>query len=135
PMTSQCGSCRRCLDACPTGALTEAHRLDARRCISYLTIENKKEIPEEFHSKMEGWLFGCDLCQEVCPFNRRPVETDVERLFPSQGAGPSLSLEEVRAIEDNRQFKERFGHTPLARTKRSGLIRNADSLQFEEENE
>lgn len=135
PMTSQCGTCRRCLDACPTGALTEAYRLDARRCLSYLTIENKKEIPEEFHPQMEGWLFGCDLCQEVCPFNRRPVETDVERLSPARGAGPSLSLDEIRAVEDNRRFKERFGHTPLARAKRSGLIRNADALQFEEENE
>jgi len=129
PMTSQCGSCRRCLDACPTGALTEAYRLDARRCISYLTIENKKEIPEEFHSRMEGWLFGCDLCQEVCPYNRNPVQTDVERLSPARGAGPSLLLEEIRSIEDNDRFKKRFGHTPLVRAKRSGLIRNANALQ------
>lgn len=129
PMTSQCGSCRRCLDACPTGALTEAYRLDARRCISYLTIENKKEIPEEFHPQMEGWLFGCDICQEVCPYNRIPVQTDVERFSPERGAGPSLSLEEIRSIEDNRRFKERFSHTPLVRTKRSGLIRNANAIQ------
>ncbi|WDT70512.1 MAG: tRNA epoxyqueuosine(34) reductase QueG [Candidatus Manganitrophus sp.] len=129
PMTSQCGSCRRCLDACPTGALTEAYRLDARRCISYLTIENKKEIPEKFHPQMGGWLFGCDLCQEVCPYNRNPVQTDVERFSPERGAGPSLSLEEIRSIEDNRRFKERFSHTPLVRTKRSGLIRNANAIQ------
>ena len=129
PMTSQCGSCRRCLDACPTGALTEAYRLDARRCLSYLTIENKREIPEEYHPRMEGWLFGCDLCQEVCPFNRRPIETDVARLSPARGAGPFLPLHEIRTIEDNRRFKARFGQTPLARAKRSGLIRNANALQ------
>lgn len=129
PMTSQCGSCRRCLDACPTGALIEAYRLDARRCISYLTIENKKEIPEEFHPQMEGWLFGCDICQEVCPYNRNPIQTDIERFSPERGAGPSLSLEEIRSIEDNRRFKERFSHTPLVRTKRSGLIRNANAIQ------
>ena len=129
PMTSQCGACRRCLDACPTGALTEAHRLDARRCLSYLTIENKGEIPAEFHPRMEGWLFGCDLCQEVCPYNRRPIVTDVARLLPERGAGPSLPLEEILSIEDNRRFKERFGHTPLARAKRSGLIRNANAIE------
>lgn len=130
PMASQCGACRRCLDACPTGALAESYRLDARRCISYLTIENKKEIPEEFHAQMEGWLFGCDLCQEVCPYNRHPIQTNVERLSPERGAGPSLSLDEVRSIEDNRRFKERFGHTPLVRAKRSGLIRNANALHI-----
>jgi epoxyqueuosine reductase len=129
PMTSQCGTCRCCLEACPTGALTEAYRLDARRCISYLTIENKKEIPEKFHAKLDGWLFGCDLCQEVCPYNRHPVETDIERLSAERGAGPSVSLDEIRSIEDNRRFKERFGHTPLVRAKRSGLIRNANALQ------
>lgn len=129
PMTSQCGTCRRCLDACPTGALAEAYRLDARRCISYLTIENKGKIPEDFHPQMEGWLFGCDLCQEVCPYNRNPVETDVERLSPERGTGPWLSLAEIHSIQDNRRFKERFGHTPLVRAKRSGLIRNADAIQ------
>ncbi len=129
PMTSQCGSCRRCLDACPTGSLTEAYRLDARRCISYLTIENKGTIPEEFHSQMEGWLFGCDICQEVCPYNRNPVGTDVERLSPDRGAGPAISLTEIHSLDTNRRFKERFGQTPLVRAKRSGLIRNANTLQ------
>jgi epoxyqueuosine reductase len=129
PMTSQCGTCRRCLDACPTGALTEAYRLDARRCISYLTIENKGEIPEEFHAQMEGWLFGCDICQEVCPYNRHPVETDAKRLSAERGAGSSISLDEIRSIEDSRRFKERFSRTPLVRAKWSGLIRNANALQ------
>ncbi|MBI3804895.1 MAG: tRNA epoxyqueuosine(34) reductase QueG [Nitrospirae bacterium] len=129
PALFECGSCRRCLEACPTGALTEPFRLDARRCLSYLTIENKGEISEPLASQMDGWLFGCDACQEVCPYNRRPIETDEARLSAAQGAGPSLLLEEVRAIEDNRQFKARFGHTPLVRAKRSGLIRNAAAVE------
>ncbi|HLG21285.1 MAG TPA: tRNA epoxyqueuosine(34) reductase QueG [Candidatus Manganitrophaceae bacterium] len=129
PAASQCGSCRICIEACPTGALTEPYRLDARKCLSYLTIENKGPIPETFLSRMEGWIFGCDICQEVCPFNRRPVATDEPRLSPERGAGRSLSVQEVASISDNRTFQERFGRTPLSRAKRSGLIRNARALE------
>ncbi len=129
PETSQCGSCRICLDACPTGALTEAYRLDARRCLSYLTIENKGPIPEEFLPQMEGWLFGCDICQEVCPFNSDPLETDEARLAPDRGAGAALQVEKIRAFSDKKTFQNRFGKTPLARAKWTGLVRNAAALQ------
>ncbi|MGB3940567.1 MAG: tRNA epoxyqueuosine(34) reductase QueG [Candidatus Manganitrophaceae bacterium] len=135
PAVSECGACRRCLDACPTGALTEPFRLDARRCLSYLTIENKGPIPEEYLTRMEGWLFGCDLCQEVCPFNRSPIETDVARLSHTRGAGPSIFLDDIRSIGETRLFKERFGHTPLARAKRTGLIRNANAVEQSQKGE
>ncbi|HZR47608.1 MAG TPA: tRNA epoxyqueuosine(34) reductase QueG [Candidatus Manganitrophaceae bacterium] len=129
PETSQCGSCRICIDACPTGALTEAYRLDARRCIAYLTIENKGPIPEEFLPQMEGWLFGCDICQEVCPYNSDPIETDEARLSPERGAGSRLPIGEIEALSDKKAFQNRFGETPLARAKWAGLLRNAAALQ------
>lgn len=129
PETSQCGSCRICIDACPTGALTEPYRLDARRCIAYLTIENKGPIPEEFLPQMEGWLFGCDICQEVCPYNSDPIETDETRLSPERGAGSRLPIDEIQALPDKKAFQSRFGETPLARAKWTGLLRNAAALQ------
>ncbi|HIE65854.1 MAG: tRNA epoxyqueuosine(34) reductase QueG [Nitrospira sp.] len=128
PALPGCGTCRLCLDACPTGALREAYRLDARRCISYLTIENKGPIPEVYLPDMEGWIFGCDICQEVCPYNWKPVPTDEARLGPAQGSGPLLSIDEIRAIPDNQTFKEVFAQTPLVRAKLKGLVRNANAL-------
>jgi epoxyqueuosine reductase len=129
PETSQCGSCRICIDACPTGALTEAFRLDARRCIAYLTIENKGPIPEEFIPRMEGWLFGCDICQEVCPYNSDPFETDEVRLSSERGAGSRVPIGEIEALPNKKAFQVRFGETPLARAKWTGLLRNAAALQ------
>ncbi len=129
PATGQCGTCKRCIEACPTDALNEPYRLDARRCISYLTIENKGEIPETFTSKMENMLFGCDICQEVCPFNGIGVQTDVPGFSITRGAGPSLKLDEIDALSDNAAFKQRFSKSPLLRAKYSGLVRNADALR------
>ena len=126
--TSQCGGCRLCLDACPTGALTAPFVLDARRCISYLTIENKGEIPEALRPQIGNWVFGCDICQEVCPYNARPKTTHLKEFYPDQGAGPVLDLEEVRGYRNDEAFKRRWGHTPLARPKRSGLARNAEAV-------
>jgi len=128
PAPPGCGTCRLCLDACPTGALTEAYRLDARRCISYLTIENKGPIPEAYLPEMEGWIFGCDICQEVCPYNWKPIPTNEPRLASKQGSGPLLSIDKIRAISDNRTFKEAFAQTPLVRAKLKGLVRNAIAL-------
>ncbi|MFQ5597473.1 MAG: tRNA epoxyqueuosine(34) reductase QueG [Nitrospiria bacterium] len=125
PMAEQCASCRRCLDACPTGALTEAYRLDARRCISYLTIENKDAIPEHLVSDFDGWVFGCDICQEVCPYNKERMPTDEPGLSYRRGAGPTLKTSDIEAIQDNSVFKKRFKKTPILRAKRAGLIRNA----------
>jgi len=126
--TSDCGSCRACLDACPTGALTAPYQLDANRCISYLTIENKGGIPEDLKPKFNGWVFGCDICQEVCPYNAHPAPAAVNVFHPDQGAGPWLDLERVTALDSDEAFREMFRDTPLLRPKRAGLQRNANVL-------
>lgn len=129
PATGQCGTCTRCIDICPTDALTSPYQLDARRCISYLTIENKGEIPDRFVPKMEGWLFGCDLCQQVCPFNGQNKQSDEPGFAIEKGTGPTLSLAALAAIPDNASFKKQFCGTPLLRSKRVGLQRNVKVLQ------
>jgi epoxyqueuosine reductase len=126
--TSQCGSCRACLDACPTGALIAPFQLDSNRCISYLTIENKGMIPDALKPKLNGWVFGCDICQEVCPYNAHPTATVVKEFHPDQGAGPWLDLEKVIAIDSDGEFRAAFKDTPLLRPKRAGLQRNANAL-------
>jgi epoxyqueuosine reductase len=118
--TDGCGGCRLCLDACPTGALVGPYRLDSRRCIAYLTIEKKGEIPEDLRPLVGEWGFGCDLCQEVCPYNRIPVETREERLWPEQGVGPRLYATDLTP----KAFKQKLAATPLPRAKRKGLLRN-----------
>jgi epoxyqueuosine reductase len=118
-----CGSCRRCLVACPTDAFAADHVLDARRCISYLTIELKGAIPRELRPLMGNWVFGCDVCQEVCPYNRfaRPTEDTALQADVENGAIP---LAELLALDETR-FRERFKGTPVLRAKRRGLVRNA----------
>lgn len=117
-------SCRRCIDVCPTGALYAPHRIDASRCISYLTIEHKGSIPEALRPRIGNWLFGCDLCQEVCPLNVRRQVTAVED-FRSLNAGSTVELEEILSIETDEAFTQRFAGSPLMRAGRTGLIRNA----------
>jgi epoxyqueuosine reductase len=126
--TSECGSCRACLDACPTGALVAPYQLDANRCISYLTIENKAEIPEELKSRLNGWVFGCDICQEVCPYNARSKPTAIKEFRPEEGVGPWLDLEKAAAIKSDEEFRAAFKGTPLLRPKLAGLQRNAMAL-------
>jgi epoxyqueuosine reductase len=120
-----CGSCTKCLTACPTGAFEGPYRLRADSCISYLTIENKGGIPFEFREKLGDWIFGCDICQDVCPFNARAFETRWPEFSADRGAGPWMSLSEILAIPDQSSFKAQWGQTPLARAKRKGLVRNA----------
>lgn len=118
-----CGTCRACIDACPTGAFVEPYVLDARRCISYLTIESRGAMPRELRPGVGDWLFGCDVCQEVCPWNHRAPATDEPDLAPGWGA-TALELAELFEMDDE-QFRARFRHTPLWRPKRRGLLRNA----------
>jgi epoxyqueuosine reductase len=120
-----CGSCTRCLDACPTGAFAGPFRLDSRLCISYLTIENKGPIPLELRGAIGEWLFGCDVCQDVCPFNRFSSDTDWPELRPEAGQGPRIDIPDLLTIEADEKFRVRFRGTALSRPKRKGLLRNA----------
>ena len=120
-----CGSCRRCLNACPTDAFAGPYNLDSRRCISYLTIENRGAIPHDLREGLGEWIFGCDICQDVCPFNRFSSDTLWPDLRPEAGVGPRLDLVEVLSIATDEEFRFRFKGTPLTRPKRRGLLRNA----------
>ncbi len=123
PMPS-CGNCTDCQTACPTGAFPKPYVVDARRCISYLTIELKGWIPRTLRPLIGNWIYGCDICQDVCPFNRFAPETSESTFFaPSWDvAAPSL-LELLTLTEDG--FNERFAHSPIKRIKRRRLLRNA----------
>jgi epoxyqueuosine reductase len=121
--TSHCGTCTRCLDVCPTNAFPEPYVLDARRCISYLTIELKSQIPLDLRPGMEDWLFGCDLCQEVCPWNRKSPATTLPEFVPQRDLNPASALELMQMTEV--EFQNRFRDTPLSRPGWIGLRRNA----------
>ena len=120
-----CGSCRRCLDACPTDAFPAPYVLDSGKCISYLTIENKGVIPRELRAGVGEWVFGCDVCQDVCPFNRFASDSRWPELHPEAGVGPRLDVVQVLSIASDDEFRERFRGTPLTRPRRRGLLRNA----------
>lgn len=120
-----CGTCHRCLDACPTDAFAGPYKLDSRRCISYLTIEHKGAIPQALRASVGEWIFGCDVCQDVCPFNRFATATQWSELHAEQGAGARLDLVELLALDTDEKFRARFRGTPLTRPKRRGLLRNA----------
>jgi epoxyqueuosine reductase len=122
PLESLCGRCTRCVDSCPTGALSE-FVLDANKCISYLTIEKRGDIPREFHRPIGRNLFGCDECQRVCPFNKAARESVV---FPADERNGivKMALEDLRVIPDE-MFKELARGTAIARCKASGIRRNA----------
>jgi epoxyqueuosine reductase len=125
PFTAdRCGTCRRCLDACPTAAFPEPRVLDSRRCISYLTIEHRGSIPADLEALMDDWIFGCDICQDVCPWNLRFA---VPAHDPTLGIDPHLecvNLAELADIADH-EFERRYGWTSLERPGVSGMRRNA----------
>lgn len=118
----RCGSCRRCIEACPTDALFEPYRMDARRCISYLTIEHRGEIPEEFLPGIGRQIFGCDICQDVCPWNRKaPVVMDEEMMARPELINPEL---ERLAVMEQGEFERTFNGSPVRRTGFLGFQRN-----------
>jgi epoxyqueuosine reductase len=121
--TDHCGTCRACLDACPTDAFPEPYVLDASRCISYLTIELRESIPSELRPGMGDWIFGCDVCQDVCPWNLRAPLSCQPEFAPREGSDP-MDLASLFEL-DEAAFRERFRHTPLWRPRRRGLLRNA----------
>jgi len=120
---ASCGRCTRCLDACPTNAFVAPYTLDARRCISYLTIELKGPIPRELRAMMGNRVFGCDVCQEVCPWNRRFARPTTEVAFLLQTGAVAPHLLDLIALDDQ-GFQRRFRGSPVKRAKRRGLLRN-----------
>jgi epoxyqueuosine reductase len=123
PAVDRCGTCRRCLDACPTGAITAPYQLDARRCISYLTIEHPDPIPTEFHRQLGDWLYGCDICQDVCPWNSKaPTATDpaLRPRFPSG----TVDLRELLSWRQG-EYSPKLSGSAMKRVKLPVLQRNA----------
>ena len=123
PMPS-CGRCTRCLTACPTNAFPEPYVLDANKCISYLTIELKGWIPRELRPFMGNWIYGCDICQNVCPFNRFTAPTQEQLFFADDWDDAAPQLLDILAL-DEVGFKQRFADSPILRIKRRRLLRNA----------
>lgn len=117
----RCGSCQRCMDACPTSAIVEPYRLDASKCLSYHLIESKKEISEEIKKQNPGYVFGCDICQNVCPHNARTAIAQTPEFKPERGVGAYLTLND---IEDLEKHPEKLHGTPLQRRGVKGLRYN-----------
>jgi len=123
PATGSCGSCRTCLDACPTGAIVAPYTVDARRCISYLTIEHRGPIPRELRPQIGDHIFGCDICQTVCPHNTKTVAQTHPEFAPRPGTAARPELIPLLNISEE-EFRRRFRRSPVLRTKRRGLRRN-----------
>ncbi len=124
PATDHCGTCTRCIEACPTDAIIAPYVLDSTKCISYLTIEHRGEIEKELGAKFESWIFGCDICQDVCPWNQRfSTESAVPEFAPHPGnAAPNLA--ELQALSAE-EFRARYRTSPVKRATHAGLVRNA----------
>jgi len=126
PVKDYCGTCTACIDACPTKAIVDNYIVDANKCISFLTIENKEAIPDKFREQFKGWLFGCDICQDVCPWNKKLcVPSNELHFYPHENKDLKLSEVMDMTVE---QFKTRFETSPIKRAKLTGLKRNADFL-------
>jgi len=139
PVKDACGTCRRCIDACPTMAILHPYKLDARRCISYHTIETPDPIPEEVAAVMENRVFGCDICQEVCPMNRmQPAHGPgyrgtIEPAFQPHGERRTMTMEELAALTPER-YRAIFRRSAMERAGREGLTRNAQAARDSQAN-
>ncbi|MEN7550329.1 tRNA epoxyqueuosine(34) reductase QueG [Rapidithrix thailandica] len=125
PVKDYCGSCTRCMDTCPTEAIPQPYIVDARKCISYLTIELKEQIPDTFEGKMQDWIFGCDICQDVCPWNRFSKPHKVDEFLPAPDMD-NLNRNDWQELTEE-IFRTIFKKSPVKRTKFEGLKRN---IQF-----
>lgn len=123
PMEDFCGTCTACIDACPTDAISEPYVVDSNRCISYLTIEHRGAIAESLGKNFEQWIYGCDICQDVCPWNRFQQDTEHPEFTPRE-KNIDPPLDELTGITQE-EFSARFRNSPIKRTKREGIIRNA----------
>ena len=119
----RCGSCRRCIEACPTGCILPDRTLDARRCISYLTIELKGDIPVELRPQMGDWVFGCDICQQICPYNQRFAQAQGDPAFTARPGVPQPDLIQELSLTPQ-EFNRKFKGSPVQRAKRRGYLRN-----------
>ena len=127
PAKDHCGTCTKCIDACPTEAIVAPYVVDGSKCISYLTIELKNEIPSEFKGKMDNWMFGCDICQDVCPWNKFSVLHTEPSFIPHQDLLGINSAEWQEFTQDT--FNKVFKNSAVKRTKYKGLKRNIDFLK------
>lgn len=128
PAVDHCGKCRACIDACPTDAIVEPYVLDSNKCISFLTIENRdSRIPDELVSKMDNWVFGCDVCQDVCPWNKKFQKGTNESAFSPREENLNLKAEDVHLMT-REDFSARFRQSPVKRAKFEGFQRNARAL-------
>ena len=124
PVADHCGTCTLCMDACPTDAIPQPYVLDSKRCISYLTIELKGPIPRPFREQMGDWIYGCDICQEVCPWNLKQAGPTAEPALKPRAGLEAPELAELLSM-DQKAFSRRFRGSPIKRAKRRGLLRNA----------
>ena len=127
PHEDFCGNCTACIDACPTNAIVQPYVVDSNKCISYLTIEHRGEIENEIGKKFNNWIFGCDICQDVCPWNRFETMSDVKVFSPINNQ-TNLNLEEITNLTQN-DFSTRFKNSPIKRIKLIGIKRNAELIK------
>jgi epoxyqueuosine reductase len=125
PIKDYCGTCTACIDACPTDAISEPYVVDGSKCISYLTIELKENIPTEFKDRMENWAFGCDICQDVCPWNSFAKPHNTVEFLPNEDLKKLKNWEEIT----QEVFSKTFKNSAIKRTKYEGLMRNIDFLK------
>ena len=126
PVLNRCGNCTRCIDACPTDAITKAQVIDANKCISYLTIENKEKIPKELKGSINNSIFGCDICQDVCPWNKKSVPHNEKEFLPKKELRDLKKKDWIELTEDT--FNKIFEGSAVKRTKFQGLKRNIKAV-------